>query len=261
MEALDFGSLAGWFNKLLAVTPRALVATLLIPVFAPKVVPATVRTGVALAIASVAILGAGEVEPFREIGGALLAFLILKECAIGLMIGLSFGMVFWAARSIGELIDYQIALTFSQTADPVNGQQVSVTASLMEKLLLTYLVASGGLLLFADTLLLSYQLWPIGEFVPDLLSRATPLLVLETARLLSLALLLAGPVMLAAFMIDVGFGILGRAAPQLNLLALTLPIKMPVALFILILALPFLLSNLFDAYTTVARALRAVMGG
>ena len=65
--------------------------------------------------------------------------------------------------------------------------------------------------------------------------------------------------LLATFMIDIGFGVLGRAAPQLNLFNLAMPLKGMVALFVLVLALPFMLSRMFEALLTVHKALLGVM--
>lgn len=262
MEPLDLEALGALSVQLLVLVPRVLVATLLIPVFATRLLPAGARVGVALAMVWVAALGEPvTLEASPGTNSLLYGMLLIKEAGVGLMIGLSFSMVFWIARTIGELVDYQTASTFSQNTDPVNGQNASTLGMFIEKTFIVYTVAAGGLLIFAEVLLLSYQAWPVTRLVPDLVQTVTPLLILETSRLFALGLLLAGPMVLIVFMIDIGFGLVGRTAPQLNLLNLTLPLKAPVAVFVLMLALPFLLGRLFDALGSVRNALVGLING
>ncbi|MGH1358724.1 MAG: type III secretion system export apparatus subunit SctT [Burkholderiaceae bacterium] len=261
VETLDIENLSAYAVQVLALVPRVMVATMLIPVFASRYLPAGARFGVALAMVWVAALAEPLDSAATGASGAAYGLLLLKEAGIGLMIGLSFAMVFWVARAIGELVDYQTASTFSQNTDPVNGQNASTLGMFIEKVFIVYTVAAGGLLIFAEVLLLSYSLWPVGQLVPDLIQRASPLLIMETSRLFALGLLLAGPMMLIVFMIDIGFGLIGRTAPQLNLLNLTLPLKAPVAVFVLMLALPFLLSRLFSALGSVRTALVTLLNG
>jgi type III secretion protein T len=258
MDAIDFYD---WYQRMLVISPRALIATVLVPAFAPKLVPRAARAAMALSLVVVAVLGTSGREPIAMPDGALLMLLFLKEAAIGICIGLAFGLVFWLGRTVGELVDHQTGLTFSQNIDQVHGNQTSTTGTLLDQVLITYFFAAGGLLVFADALLLSYELWPVQNWVPDLVQRMAPLTILETSRLFSYALLLAGPLLVATAMVDIGFGILGRAAPQLNLFNLSMPLKGMVALFVLVLALPFMLSRMFDALVSVRNALVTTMGG
>jgi type III secretion protein T len=257
----DAGALYEWYQQMLLIAPRGLIAALMVPLFAPRLVPQGARAAVSLAMVTVAMLGASGQAIHQLPSGAGLAVLFLKEVGIGLCLGLAFGLVFWVGRTIGELIDHQTALTFSQNIDQTHGNQVSVTGGFLEQLLIGYFIAAGGLLVFADALLLSYELWPVQQPLPALSKVVMPLAVLESARLFSLALLLAGPVLLVLFMLDIGFGLLGRAAPQINLFDLSIPIKGLVALFVLLLALPFLVQQMAAALLQVRKAVVTVMGG
>jgi type III secretion protein T len=258
---MDTTALMQWYQQMLVIAPRGLIAAIMLPLFAPRLVPQVARAAVSLAMVTVAMLGASgqAIDRLPTDGG--LALLFIKEVGIGIALGLAFGLVFWIGRTVGELIDHQTGLTFSQNIDPVHGNQVSVTGTLLEQVLIGYFVAAGGLLVFCDALLLSYELWPVHEPLPALSQTVMPLVVLETSRLFSLALLLAGPVLLLIFMVDIGFGLLGRAAPQINLFDVSIPVKGMVALFVLLMALPFMLAQMFAALQAVRRAVVTVMGG
>lgn len=248
-----------WYFRLLLVTPRVMVATLLIPIFSTQRLPAGARGATGLALCSISLLS-GSTQVIPDASAPMLMILVVKEAAIGAMIGLAFGMVFHVARAIGEIVDYQTASTFSQSFDPQNGQSTSTFGQLLENVFIAFAIASGGMLLFAETLLLSYQLWPVSQMFPSLTGSVPALMIFESSRLLAFALLLAGPMILIAFMIDLGVGFLGRAAPQMNLLGISLPLKAPAAYFVLLLAVPFLLPRLFDALAAVRSALLTLMG-
>ena len=256
---MEFQVLYEGYFKLLALFPRALVAVLMVPVFARRLLPGAARHGVALSLVVVAVSGVSGEVALLELPGGTVMFLILKEAVIGFALGLSFGLVFWVGQMVGELIDHQTGLTFSQNIDPAYGNQVSTTGAFLYQVFTVYLLSAGALLVFADALLLSYELWPVQAPLPNFAERVVPLLALESSRLFALALLLAAPALLVVYLIDFGFGFLGRAAPQLNIFFLTMAFKGFIALFVLMISLPYLLSRTWEVLLMVRSALVDLM--
>jgi len=79
---------------------------------------------------------------------------------------------------------------------------------------------------------------------------------LETVPLIGLELV--APVLFALVVTDVSFGLLGRAVPQMNVLALGLPAKVLVTFACVAASLPFLANHLQDTLTeSLSRALTA----
>jgi type III secretion protein T len=239
---------------MLMYAPRVLAAAMLLPLLGPPLVPLPVTSVVALALGAFAAVTAG-VSSLPALGPGLLFALTLKEAAIGATIGFSFALVLRLGQTVGQFIDHQTGLTFSQNLDPQFGNQVSVTGQLLDQVILGYIVASGGLLVIAEALLLSYDVWAVFAFAPRFAEAAPPLLLDLTSRLFALALLLTAPVMLVLFLTDLGLGFLGRAAPQLNIFYLSAAVKPWLALLLLLLALSFLLSQSMDALRAIKAAL------
>jgi flagellar biosynthetic protein FliR len=83
--------------------------------------------------------------------------------------------------------------------------------------------------------------------------------VSELSGVLVAAVEVAAPVLLAVVVTDLGFGMVSRVMPQLNVFAVGLPAKIAVALVTLGAALPFLagfasqqlITNLGNALTTI----------
>jgi type III secretion protein T len=228
------------FTTLGLFSMRTLVALALLPMFASRTVPASVRAAMALAtVFPVAHAHLNQAPPVDFHSSALLAF-VAKEGAIGALIGWGFAAFFAGLQTVGEIIDHQTGLTFTQNIDAIHGNNVSLTAQFLERVLFAALLLGGAMLAIIDTLYLSYQLWPLGQWSPHVERAMALQLVGNASQLFALALLLAGPILLLLFVVDVGMGLLNRAAPQLSIYNLTLSLKSLVGLGVLILALPML---------------------
>jgi type III secretion protein T len=238
---------------------RVLVAFALFPPFASRTIPAMVRGALVLAMVypvAMVNLGAPLLSEFEAVP---VLQMLLREAAVGLVIGLGFGCFCAGLQTAGEIIDYQTGLTFTQSLDPQHGNSTSVTAHFFERVLFAVLMVAGVLLLLMETLYLSYELWPIGQPMRALADQMPLLLVAESSRLFALALLLAGPAVLVLFIVDVSVGFLNRAAPQLNVFTLTLSMKSLLGLFVVAMALPMIVQRVLAVMFEVAGSLKLLM--
>jgi type III secretion protein T len=240
---------------------RTLVAFGMMPIFSSRTVPAAARTALAVAVSlPVTWQQLGKPFPTDIAAWPLLAF-FGKEAVIGLLIGLGFGIFLAGLLIIGEIIDHQTGLTFTQNIDPVHGNTVSLTSQYLERVLFAALMLAGLMHGVVDALYLSYEIWPIGAWLPAF-DRVYPLsLVTQTSRLFALALLLSGPVVLALFVVDAAMGLLNRAAPQLSLFHITMSLKSLVAVGVLVLALPMMLQRVVQALPEVTGTLKTLLQG
>jgi len=240
---------------------RTLVAFSILPVFASRTVPPIALVAMAIAVVFPLALGqlnASQPLPVDLNSWSLITFLG-KEAAVGFIIGLGFGAFFAGLQTAGEIIDHQTGLTFTQNIDPVHGNNVALTAQFLERVLFASLMAAGVMLSVIDTLYLSYEVWPLGQWAPAF-ARITPLsLVADASKLFSMSLLLAGPVLLVLFVMDTGMGLLNRAAPQLSIFNITLSLKSMVGLSVLVLALPIMIERVIAAMRQVASTLHFLL--
>lgn len=238
---------------------RPLAAVALIPLFAAAVLPAAARNAFVLAILVPVGLVQMQAPPATDLSAASLVLLVVREGAIGVAIGLGFAAFFAGLQTVGEIIDHQTGLTFSQNIDPIHGNQVSVTSQLLERVLFTGLLAGGALLVIVDTIYLSFELWPLGRPLPQFAQLVPEQLIASSERLFALALLLAGPVVFVLFVLEIAVGMLNRAAPQLNVFNITLSIKSVVGLAVLLVALPLIAQRTLAAFVELGRTLRALL--
>jgi type III secretion protein T len=238
---------------------RTGVALLMLPMLATTIVPALVRGALGISL-MVPIVAANVDKPFPiEFTALSILLLFLTEGAVGVVIGLGYGAFCAGLQAVGEIIDHQTGLTFTQNLDPVRGNNVSVTAILLQTLLFAALMYSGFLLLVTDTIYLSFEVWPLGQARPAFPSAIPLRLVSESSRLFSLALLLAGPAVLVLFVVDAGASMLNRAAPQLNVNNLSLSLKSIVGLGVLAASLPTIMERSVLVMRQVALSMRAMV--
>jgi type III secretion protein T len=238
---------------------RTLVCMAMLPIFAAKTIPAMVRTGLCMVV--VIPVATGQLsEPLPvELNAVSMLCFLAKEAAVGLIIGLGFGAFLAGLQTAGEIMDHQTGLTFTQNIDAVHGNNVSLTAQFLERVLFASLMAAGALLVIIDTLYLSYQVWPLGRWMPTFERVVLFELVTQASKLFALSLLLAGPALLALLVVDTGMGLLNRAAPQLNVNNLTSSLKSVVSLGVLMLALPMITERVMAALHEVAGTLSSFL--
>ncbi|MGH8237858.1 MAG: type III secretion system export apparatus subunit SctT [Steroidobacteraceae bacterium] len=227
-------------RPLLMSMPRILAATLIAPLFPPSFFPMLVRSTltVALALAIYPHFAADQLL----VSQAPLAWLALlgKEFLLGALIGFAVGVLIWVFEGVGAVIDVQVGLSNSLLFDPFGGHQGGPFAAFMVQLAVILFVCGGGLQVFVSLLYESFVLWPVASFYPRLDSWIAGFGSEYLGSLAQLLVQLAAPVILLLVLIDLGFGLLNRVVPQLNVFFFTMPIKGVLAALMIALYLSYL---------------------
>lgn len=216
---------------------RIAVAFLLLPVFSNDTVPAMVRNALAVALGLLALALQPAGAPTAWNSWQWLT-LFLREAWVGTVLGFGLGAFLWAFSMAGQVVDTHAGSTGVQLSDPQAGDQASVSAVLLNRLALFLFMCGGGFTYFVDLLLQSFRAWPIGSTA--LAPRIAGLGVFEAylGDLVSRAFLLAAPVLVAMFAVDLVLGLVNRYAPQLNVSSIASSVKAlaATALWMLVLA-------------------------
>lgn len=234
----------GAHEHLLAVLlglPRLFMLLTVAPFFGSSIITGQLRAALVTALylplhpALVA-----EIETLRAAGSglALLAgSLLFKEAFIGMLMGYLAGILFWTVQSAGYFIDTQRGASQAQIGDPLNGDETTPMGSLFFHGTIYLFFTGGAFLAFLGAVYASYEVWPVTAPLPTGLfsdMRVPLFFVGQLSRLMSSMLLLAGPVAVACLLTDISLGLINRAAQQLNVYVLAMPIKSAVAAFLLV---------------------------
>lgn len=260
METVSLAALAGvdLFGMLATVLWYALrigAALQVLPVIGGRGIP--VRARLIITVALSAALSSVLPSPPPMGVDAATALAVLREFTVGVAIGMMLRLAFEAGRLAGELVSQGMGLSFATMADPLNGAPSPVLSQWFYIAFALLFFVTDGHLALVSLLADSYGGLPVGAALPDLpaLLAAVPAFF---AACLRAGALLALPVMMALLAVNIAFGVLARAAAQLNPMQIGLPMSLLVGLTLLMLLMRELSSpvgRLFEDAFTAARAL------
>lgn len=182
------------------------------------------------------------------------------EILVGLAIGFAARLLFAAVQMAGELADLQSAFGFAAVVSPQTGERTAVIGQLQMSVAWLIFLGANGHHLVLRGLGASLSAVPLGGGT----ILCAPTLTQATAGTIAAAVSMAAPVVGAVMLADFALGLLTRAAPQMNLLAIGFPIKLGVGLLATLLALPLLVSaerGLLLMVESVIRSMLIAMGG
>jgi flagellar biosynthesis protein FliR len=243
---------AAFFLVLARIGPLFVLA----PLFSSKLLPARIRgiVAVALAIGITPVVSKGATVPLDAI---TMAGLILKEALIGAAFAFSIGALFAAVSTAGTLLDTSIGFSYGSLVDPLTGNQSTVLAQLYSLVGTMVFIVIGGDGWVVRGLARTYDLVGLDQ-MPDI-GRLVGAMTVTFGGIMTAALEVAGPVMLALILTDAAFGVVSRVVPQLNVFAVGFPAKVVVGLLLVAATMPFVAGWISgELQTDVGSALQAI---
>jgi flagellar biosynthetic protein FliR len=234
--------LQGYYWPFLRVSAMVLAA----PIFGAASVPVRSRVLLAVLIAALVTPALPPVPAVDPLGPAGL-LLAAQQILIGLAMGFVIQMAFGALVIAGQSLAMTMGLGFAMSVDPQNGVQVPVLSQLYVILATLIFLAIDAHLALIGILAESFVLLPVG--VTMLQGDLAMNVVQWGGQMFASALLLALPALTAVLLINVSFGVITRAAPQLNIFAVGFPVTILTGFVFILLSMPSVfnqLENLFD---------------
>jgi flagellar biosynthetic protein FliR len=172
--------------------------------------------------------------------------LLIKEVVIGATFGILTQIVFHSVQMAGALVDYGRGMSQATLFAPQLETNTSLLGHLQFQASLVLFLLLNGHLLFLRALAQSFYALPILTFpaFSGGITAATDQIGHYIADSLLIAVQLSAPALLALFLVDVSFGMLGRVASGLNVHNESQPVKALVGLIIVLLALAYTFSRI-----------------
>lgn len=246
----------------LLVLVRLLGFFVIMPVFGGTNVPMMVRIGLSVIIAGIIMSTQTiTIAPYDE---NIIAYgvLILKEIAVGVILGFSVYFILATLYMAGQLIDFQIGFSMVSVFDPVSQLQVPVTGNIYYFMVSALMVVTNAHHAIFSALFYSYTALPIG--ISDVLSNELMeiiLRVLSTYFVISIKIAL--PITGAILVMDAALGMMTKTAPQINIFSVGIPLKMIAGLTIIWATVDMLVpvsNNLFSQiYSNLFNVIKGMM--
>ena len=206
------------------------------PVFGARMVPVRVRIALALVMSlMMAPIVAGDIVPVAPFSAQGL-MISAQQILIGLAMGFTLQLVFAAIIVAAQSIAMSMGLGFATAVDPQNGVQVPVVAQYYLTLATLLFLALNGHLLLVQMLVDSFASLPVGAAGLD----RTDFWALASwgGRMFAGAVAIALTAMASLLLVNLAFGVMSRAAPQLNIFGVGFPVMMVMGFIIIMLSLP-----------------------
>lgn len=159
------------------------------------------------------------------------AVMFAGEVVLGLTLGCIVRMLIAAVQIGGAIINFQMGFSMVNSIDPLTGQQEPMTTQFIYMCtMLTFLTFNGHLHLI-KALGNSFDLVPPGGLflTPRLMNEV----MVFAKQMFILGVRVAAPVIMALFLVDLALALIGRTAPQMNILVMGFPLKIAVGFLFL----------------------------
>jgi len=207
------------------------------PIFGRVNIPNIAKLGLTVSLGYLMFTIFPQTIPFHYT--TLLGFALL--CAGELLLGMALAYVtniFFSlvAFTAGQLIDMQIGFGIVNVFDAQNNTQVPMMGNVINIMFILMFFIVNGHLRLIELIYLTVERMPIGTLV---LSPTIGLTALEIfSRAFMLGVMMALPIIASGLTIEIGFGMMMRAVPQIHMFIVGIPLKMLVGLIIFSITLP-----------------------
>jgi flagellar biosynthetic protein FliR len=159
---------------------------------------------------------------------------VVNQITIGLMMGLILQVAIAAVVVAGQAISNSMGLSMAMMIDPNLGNVPTVAQFLIVLATLVF-VGLGGHGLLLAMLVESFSSLPVGTFV--MVDQSWRQVLAWSSMMFLGAVLIALPVMVTLLFINIGIGVITRAAPSLNIFAVGLPATIVMGFLVLIMSM------------------------
>lgn len=223
------------------ILPLFRVAALLtaMPIFGATTVSRRIRLYLSVAITLCIVPGLPPmpaVNPLDPSGMLLIA----EQIIVGAMMGLSLQMLFQVFTIAGQILAVQMGMAFASMVDPTNGVSTAVVGQFFTMLVTMLFLAMNGHLVVFEVLTESFTTLPVGH---ALFTSNIWQLVLRLGWVFGASLLLVLPAITALLVVNICFGVMTKAAPQINIFSIGFPLILVMGMVIMWITMADLLNQ------------------
>jgi len=190
---------------------------------------------------------------------------VIKEVLVGVILGYLCELMYLTVQVAGGLMDMQMGFAMANVIDPRTGVYVPITGNFKSILAMLYFLSIDGHHMLIRGIMTSYQAIPLDRVWIALGDEKVLWLFVKVFRdMFASAFLIAAPIVVALFLVDLSLGIIAKSVPQFNIFVVGLPLKLIASFLLLIVVMPaFLLTlnGLFQKMFRAAAEMMKLLGG
>lgn len=233
--------MAPMIEKLLGFTlvlTRISAFFLVLPVFGWKSIPVRIKVAVTVLLSIFFSI----ITPFpidtKQVSSLEVVLLMSNEAIYGLALGLVVAFVFAAVKFSGRIIERQMGFAMAEILDPLTGERAQPLGSLLEMMFIILFISANGHHLFLLIISKSYEAFPAGS-MPTIPVLADGIIKAGSTMLMA-GLKLSAPILAAFLLLMVILAVLARTVPEMNILFISLPLRVGLGLLMVAAFMPFI---------------------
>ncbi|MGM9452498.1 flagellar biosynthetic protein FliR [Legionella bozemanae] len=232
---LDYPTIIRMISQVIWPMGRIGGLLLTLPVFSSVLLPYRIKIILLFVLSCVSAFMVPEELSFLNFNGLFLAY-IIQELLFGLLMGFVLQLVFQVFVLGGQIIAMQAGLGFAVMVDPASRASVPLVSQLYSIMITLIFLALNGHLTVFETLLDSFRIMPVGQL--SVTQSMVWNVILFSGWMFKQAVLISIPALLSLLIVSLAFGIMSRAAPQLNIFSLGFPITLIMGMVVIKVGLP-----------------------
>ena len=241
---LDYQTMIRLFSQM--IWPMARIGGLLltVPVFSSVLIPTRIKVIFIMALSWVSAPLVPQQLSFIDFNGFYLVY-AAREFFLGLLMGFILQLVFQVFVLGGQLIAMQSGLGFAVMVDPSSKASVPLVGQLYLMMITLIFFSLNGHLALIQAFIDGFKVLPIGQFTME--NSMVWQVLSFSGWMFKEALLISIPAVLSLLIVNLAFGIMARAAPQLNIFSLGFPISLLMVMVIIKVGLSSVGAQMADA--------------
>lgn len=226
-----------------AVLVRVSTVTAVSPFFGDQVVPSQIKILLSLAISFTiypVLVSNGAVIPAQaaiwgETAGGIV-FTVFQEALFGLALGFSARFVFHTIQLGGNIMGTLMGMSAASQYDPMQESQSQVVAQILTAVSMLLFLAMDGHHVLLRATGESYRIVALGKAqIGATLSQG---LISMSGDVIRFGVQFAGPMAVSLMAVNIVYGIMSKAMPQLNVLVLSFSVSAGIGLFVMFASFP-----------------------
>lgn len=247
------------FEILILILVRISCFVFIAPFYGTSNIPAQAKIGLSLVV-SILIFGSIDQSAVTYTGVFGYAVIVLREGITGLLMGLAANVCNSIILFAGNIIDMDIGLSMAQEFDPMTRSQVTITGNLYQYFVLLLLLATNMHHYLLRALVDSYEVIPVNAQVFDWDSLAGSMVRYMTDMFV-IAFRIVLPVFACIMILNCILGIMAKVAPQMNMFAVGMQMKVMVGLTVLFITVTLLPGIADFIFTEMKRMIVSMIEG
>lgn len=218
---------------------RVAAMMMALPIIGTQLVPGKIRLIFSLALTYIVVCSGNSTVALNP-GVSLftLFFVVILQVLIGVLMGLVIHIIFQTFMLAGQIISMQMGLGFASLMDPQNGISTPIVGQLYMMIATLLYLTMNGHLFVISILVDSFAQIPVTQL--DMTSIEFEKFIELGSFMFAYGLKIALPAVITILITNISFGMMTKAAPQLNIFTLGFSITLIAGVALIYICLSFM---------------------